>query len=258
MTFEKEGDTLHIVRLRTKGWYHMTVTSDPDASMDIVNTNLRQGTFTDPLLQHQYDICKKEMGQDPNPNDIVFHQFVTTPDQTGYQSGHWMIRDHIRHGYSLKCLTNIGDWLSTAAYLYIPDPDDKEGGDRKYKVTDLGKYLDKEELLGHSDHLPMYFLPDEEPGDSYDELIETHRLPQPDKGYSCVAIKNGMSFSLLTYNNSKRVLSEEEELQTTTVPVRADGLLYSSVLELAMAKNAPVWFVLEMLTSETDPNWHFV
>ncbi|QZA71066.1 hypothetical protein AH06_297 [Erwinia phage AH06] len=259
MTFEKEGDTLHVVRLRTKSCYHMTITSDPDASMDIVNTNLRQGTFTDPHFQHQYDICKKEMGQDPNPNDIVFHQFVLTKDQTGYLTGHWMIRDHIRQHYSLKSLTNIGDWLSTPAYLYLVDPEDKEGLEKKYKVTDLGKYFYQEGLLDDfSTTLPMYYLPGEDGGDSYDELIETHRLPQPDHGYSCVAIKNGTSFSLLTYNNSKRALSAEEELETTKVPVKADGLLYSSVLELAMAKNAPVWFVLDMLKSESDKHWHFV
>lgn len=258
MIFEKEGDTLHLVRLKTKPWFHMTVTSDPDASMEIVNTNLRQGTFTDPHFQHQYDICKKEMGSDPDPLDIAFHQFLTADNQNGYQSGHWLIRDHIAKGFSLKHITNIGDWWSTQAYFYgaedTPDPDD---AGKKYKVTDLGKYFFDSGLyeLGK---LPMYFLPGEDGADTYDELIETHRLPQPSFGYSCVAIKTGLSFSLLTYNNSKRTLSEEDNLKATAMPVKADGLLYSSVLELAMAKNAPVWFVLEMLSAERDPQWHFV
>jgi hypothetical protein len=258
MIFEKEGDTLHLVRLKSKPWFHMTVTSDPDASMEIVNTNLRHGTFTDPHFQHQYDICKKEIGHDPDPNDIVFHQFLTTDKQTGYQAGHWLIRDHIAKEYSLKCITNIGDWWSVQAYFYgaedTPNPDD---AGRKYKVTDLGKYFFDSGLYALG-KFPMYFLMGEDGGDTYDELIETHRLVQPDFGYSCVAIKNGLSFSLLTYNNSKRALSEEEQLESTTVPVKADGLLYSSVLELAMAKNAPVWFLLDMLKNETDPCWHFV
>ena len=63
---------------------------------------------------------------------------------------------------------------------------------------------------------------------------------------------------LMAYDNPRKPLTETQRSLATFKPVMSDELLYSSLNELALAKNVPVWYLLELLTQHKDASLHFI
>lgn len=261
MFIDKMAKMLHIVRFRKGSLIYMTTTDNQDVSARTVNSELRTHTFPNKEFQTAYELTKVEMGLlDPDPDDLVFHQFIVNNGQTGYQAGHWLIRDNLARNEGLTSIANIGEWLDADGFVdATPSDQDK----RKFiHVTDIGKYYAANDYFNLGVY-PIYILAEENTQIQPSSMIETHRDAQPNRGgYDCAFYGNPRR--LIEYNDVSVDLSEADEQLIKDKPLFANHRLYSSIDQFARARNLPTWFVLEQLNADTASrysyasDWHFV
>lgn len=262
MFINKTAMSLHVVRFRSRPLVYMTTTNDMEASIANIGTRLRRNEFANKEFQHAYEQVKMEMGLlDPDPSEILIHQFVSTADLNGYGSGHWLLRDYIARDTGLHNVTNIGDWLSVEGYIDItPSDQDK----RKFlHVTDIGKYYASNGCFD-SNVYPLYILASENNQVLTSGLVENHRDLQPVRGgYDRASIYIEGQFKYVGYNDTTNELEPERQRMVVERPMRADGLLYTSIDQFARSRNLPPWLVLDMVETQgsvmdTNVNWQFV
>jgi hypothetical protein len=261
MFINKKAQLLHIVRFRKGDLIYMTTTDDSEIAVKMLDNELRLGTFPNKEFQTAYELAKVEMGLlNPDPSDLVFHQFIFNEGQTGYLVGHWMIRDILARNDGLRNITNIGDWLDADGFIDVTPPDQDK---RKFiRVTDIGKYYAQNNCFDAGVY-PLYILSEENNQIQSSGLVETHRDAQPNRGgYDCAFY--GDPPRLLDYNDVSVNLTDEQEQMIKDKPMYANGRLYSSVDQFARARNLPTWFVLEQITVDEGDlyvyatDWHFV
>lgn len=263
MFIDKHAKVLHVVRFRKGPMVYMVTTDDAAMSAALINGDLRARTFRNKEFQLAYELAKTEAGLlDPDPNDVVFHQFITNENQTGYMTGHWLIRDFLARNDGLDAIANIGDWLDAEGFIDVTPPDQDR---RKFiRVTDIGKYFANQDCFSKCEY-PLYILADENSQIQSTGLIENHRDEQPKRGGYDHALEymDGLA-TLLDYNLVSIDLSEADEQTIHNKPISANGRLYSSIDQFGRARNLPTWFVLQQLTVDETKryayaqDWHFV
>jgi len=261
MFINKQARMLHIIRFRKGPVVYMQTVDDAALAVSYCNEDLRTKAFRNLEFQTAYELAKAEMGLlDPDPNDVVFHQFIVNEGQTGYMAGHWLIRDYLARHEGLDVIANIGDWLDADGFIDVTPADQDR---RKFiRVTDIGKYYAEHGYFDQGVY-PLYILADENNQIQSSGLIETHRDQQPKRGgYDRVSY--GQDRRLLDYHDVSIDLSEEQEQVISNKPISANGRLYSNINQFAHARNVPTWFVLEQITAPTEQryvyaqDWHFV
>ncbi|QXO10280.1 hypothetical protein pEaSNUABM37_00321 [Erwinia phage pEa_SNUABM_37] len=264
MFLNKHAKVLHVVRFRKGPVIYMTTTDDPETSALVINEELRCKIFNNKEFQLAYELAKTEMGLlDPDPNDVIFHQFITNDGSSGYLTGHWLIRDYLARNTGLDVIANIGDWLDAEGFIDITPPDQDKH--KFLRVTDIGKYYAAEGYFEVGVY-PLYILAEENNQIQASGLLENHRDEQPKRGGYDRAIVYGGNPSpvLLDYNDVSIDLTADEEQVINNKPISANGRLYSNINQFAHARNLPTWFVLQQInvTSEKRYNysqdWHFV
>lgn len=264
MFIDKQAKMLHVIRFRKGPLIYLSTTDNMAHAACDADSDLRTGSFPNKEFQTAYELAKAEVGLlDPDPNDIVFHQFITNNGQTGYQAGHWLIRDNLANCEGLDVIANIGDWLDAEGFIDVTPPDQDK---RKFiRVTDIGKYYAANDCFSKG-VFPMYILAEENSQIQSSGMVETHRDAQPNRGgYDCVGY--GTPPRLLNYNDVSVNLTDEQEQLIKDKPMYANGRLYSSIDQFARARNVPTWFVLEQVNAGDDDfvglykfarDWHFV
>lgn len=267
MFLDKNAKSLHVVRFRKGPLIYMIPVDDPWVSATVINEELRKKVFSNKEFQLAYELAKAEIGLlDPDPSDVVFHQFIANEGQTGYMTGHWLIRDYLARNVGLDAIANIGDWLDAEGFIDITPPDQDR---RKFvRVTDIGKYYATHDYFTVGVY-PLYILAEENNQIQASGLIENHRDEQPKRGGYDHAVaefdnNNEAVPELLSYNHVYLDLSPEEEQLIKDKPISAGGKLYSNIDQFARARNIPTWFILEQINA--DPanrfvyaqDWHFV
>lgn len=266
MFIDKQAKMLHVIRFRKGPLIYLSTTDNMTHAACVADSDLRTGSFPNKEFQTAYELAKTEVGLlDPDPNDIVFHQFITNNGQTGYQAGHWLIRDNLANCEGLDAIANIGDWLDAEGFIDVTPPDQDK---RKFiRVTDIGKYYAANDCFSKG-VFPMYILAEENSQIQSSGMVETHRDVQPNRGgYDRVAYSHsgdGIHRMLVDYNDVSIDLTNEQEQIIKDKPMYANGRLYSSIDQFARARNVPTWFVLEQITAGEGSryvyaqDWHFV
>lgn len=243
---------LHFVRFRSNQFCYITRSTSPNDDIKAINKLLYERNFYNKQFQEVYDSTCVRLGlANPDPNDVVFHQSMYNHDQDWGDTLHWYLRRLISSDIGLHEITNIGDLLSIQGYVKV-----SENG--WVRVTDVGKYLFYSGNIVNG--LPYSRL-SELPPDRVVGTDESHRQPQPPSGYSNYAWKrSGKEIVLLDYTTPPMCDEPDTQEPTNDRPVMADELVYSSVDELAAAKNVPVWFVINTIHSEQDTglDWHYI
>lgn len=263
MLIDKSLPILHIMRFRTSPLMYMgTCDERTDVVSDEYNQLLRRGLFQNLEFQRAYDITKVEMGLlNPDPNDIVVHQFISTSGLNGYGTGHWLLRDYVAQNTGLNNVTNIGNWLADEGYVDIT-PADQDA--RKFiRVTDIGKYYVAKNHF-QTRRYPLYILASENSQIVSSGLVETHRDPQPtDIGYDRVMFKTEAGvYDILGYSYKESDLTEEDYHIVHDKPFSAGGMLYSCIDQFGQATNLPPWYILDQVRAADKlfwtADWHFV
>lgn len=261
MFINKQSPIAHLVRFRNSRKVYMTTTGDTEFAQQLVNDELRWNNFANREFQQEYNLTKVGMGLlDPNPDDLLVHQFISTANMTGYNTGHWLIRDYLANNYGLHNITNIGDWLDADGFIDITPADQDK---RKFvRVTDIGKYYAEHDCFDKGT-FPLYILSSEDSQINSSGLIENHRNEQPKRGgYDTVVLQNPNTI-VLSYNDIMD-LGEGIEQIIKTKPIMANGRLYSNIDQFARARNLPTWFIYGQIDSDEgdryvySQDWHFV
>lgn len=260
MFINKQFPLVHLIRFRNgTPLMYMTTIMDQERAYESVNHFLRRGIFQNLAFQAAYDKAKLHMGLlDPDPNDLLVHQFIEIANTSGYNAGHWLIRDYLARNIGLSNIVNIGDWLDDEGFIDITPPDQDK---RKYlRVTDIGKYYAANGCFD-TNVFPLYILASEDSQIQSTGLLENHRDPQPKHvGYDTVM---GEGTVALAYDGL--ALMDDVDLEVVKEkPIIANGRLYSSIDQFAKARNLPAWFILEQINNAEDmrydfaADWHFV
>lgn len=257
MFIDKKAPILHVVRFRKGPLVYMTTITDPVASTQQINNDLRDLEFPNPEFQTAYELAKVSLGLlNPDPNEILFHQYISTRGLTGYGTGHWLLRDYLARNDGLDTIANVGDWLSDEGYIDIT-PSDQDA--RKFiRVTDIGKYYAENNYFSTGVY-PLYILTSENSQISASGSIENHRHEQPKRGgYDRVMVKDETGRRRgVTYNDTGYDLSPEDEHIINDKTLSAGGKLYSNINQFAHAYNLPTWFVLQQINTEQGQRYHF-
>lgn len=257
MFIDKRAPILHVVRFRKGPMVYMTTTHNPDLSTQTFNNRLRGLECPNAEFQTAYELAKVELGLlNPDPNEILFHQFISTQGLTGYGTGHWLLRDYLARNDGLDAIANVGDWLSDEGYIDVTPPDQDA---RKFiRVTDIGKYYAEKGYFSNGVY-PLYILASENNQISASGSEENHRNEQPKRGgYDRVFINDESGKSRpITYNDLWFDISPEDEHIINDKPISAGGKLYSNINQFAHAHNLPTWFVLDQIKSVESQRYAF-
>jgi hypothetical protein len=264
MFINHDAKLLHIVRFRGEPLMYMTTTDDAELSERMINEELRNGSFQNQAFQMAYEGKKAELGLlNPHPGELLTHQFVSTVGLSGFGTGHWLLRDLIGNKYGLRLVANIGDWLDVEGFIDVTPPD--QDARRYLRVTDVGKYYDSINCFEKGSY-PIYILACENNQIVANSSVENHRDEQPKGvGYDQVTYKGDDGRTvLLSHSNVSIDLTDDEEQLIKDKPLHANGRLYSSIAQFAMARNIPTWFVLGQVQAPASEryayaqDWRFV